>query len=114
MLDMARDPCPWEIEMPDPRCERVSFLTRPKLREIILVGRCAPVMMLHWLHFGSLRVGIVAAVRTYKCALFFSPQPIEYPTLLLKTLAIGDGLQECLLQCFILGSVRAVGVLDSE
>ncbi|GJY44009.1 hypothetical protein Tco_0432222, partial [Tanacetum coccineum] len=29
---------------------------------------------------------------------------------LLKTLACGDGLRECLL----LGSVRAVGVLDSE
>ncbi|GJY12494.1 hypothetical protein Tco_0381803 [Tanacetum coccineum] len=33
---------------------------------------------------------------------------------LLKTLAIGDGLRECLLPCFLLGSVRAVGVLDSE
>ncbi|GKC81481.1 hypothetical protein Tco_1137198 [Tanacetum coccineum] len=33
---------------------------------------------------------------------------------LLKTLAIGDGLRECLLQCLLLSSVRAVGVLDSE
>ncbi|GJX98669.1 hypothetical protein Tco_0355688, partial [Tanacetum coccineum] len=33
---------------------------------------------------------------------------------LLKTLAIGDGLRECLLPCFLLGFVRAVGVLDSE
>ncbi|GJZ66317.1 hypothetical protein Tco_0623013 [Tanacetum coccineum] len=58
-----------------------------------------------------------------------SPQPIEYTTLLpwpglgegglfrmslLKTLEIGDGLQECLLPCFLFGYVRAVGVLDSE
>ncbi|GKC65505.1 hypothetical protein Tco_1098103, partial [Tanacetum coccineum] len=33
---------------------------------------------------------------------------------LLKTLAIGDGLQECLFPCLLLGSVRAVGVLDSN
>ncbi|GJS51073.1 hypothetical protein Tco_0624435 [Tanacetum coccineum] len=33
---------------------------------------------------------------------------------LLKTLACGDGLRECLSPCLLLGSVRAVGVLDSE
>ncbi|GJV90648.1 hypothetical protein Tco_1538461 [Tanacetum coccineum] len=33
---------------------------------------------------------------------------------LLKTLAIGDGLPECLLPCLLIGSVRAVDVLDSK
>ncbi|GJT42822.1 hypothetical protein Tco_0951537 [Tanacetum coccineum] len=93
-------------------------------------GRCAPVMMLPWLHLGSLRLGaLVAAVRMCGCALFFSPNLLNTPPSfrglgpgegglfrlsLLKTLAIGDGLQECLLPCLLLGSVRAVGVLDSE
>ncbi|GJZ89584.1 hypothetical protein Tco_0661366, partial [Tanacetum coccineum] len=33
---------------------------------------------------------------------------------LLNTLACGDGLRECLSPCLLLGSVRAVGVFDSE
>ncbi|GKD86734.1 hypothetical protein Tco_1357888 [Tanacetum coccineum] len=90
-------------------------------------GRCAPVMMLPWLHFGSLRVGtLVTAVRTCICALFFSPNLLNTPPSfrglgpgeggmfrlsLLKTLAIRDGLWECLFPCLLLGSVRAVGVL---
>ncbi|GKB63269.1 hypothetical protein Tco_0919455 [Tanacetum coccineum] len=92
------------------------------------MGRCAPVMMLPWLHFGSLRVGTVATVRACGCALF-SPNLLNtspsfrglgpgegglFGLSLLKTLAIGDGLRECLLPCFLLGSVRAVDVLDSE
>ncbi|GJW21725.1 hypothetical protein Tco_0032347 [Tanacetum coccineum] len=82
-------------------------------------GRCAPVMMLPWLHFGSLRVGTVAdALCSFPLNLLnTSPSfrdlgPGEgglFRLSLLKTLAIGDGLRECLLPCFLLGSVRAVG-----
>ncbi|GJZ83355.1 hypothetical protein Tco_0648528 [Tanacetum coccineum] len=84
---------------------------------VVFSGQCAPVMMLPWLHFGSLRMGtLVAAVRTCICALFFPPNLLNtspsfrglgpgegglFRLSLLKTLAIGDG-------------IRAVGVLDSE
>ncbi|GKB60124.1 hypothetical protein Tco_0916310 [Tanacetum coccineum] len=115
--------------MPDPRFPVTSLAVFTLRISVVSSERCTPVMMLPWLHFGSLLVGTVMAVRTYGCTLFFSPQPIEYNTLLsrrgpgegglvrlslLKTLAIGDGLRECLLPCFLLGSVREVGVLDSE
>ncbi|GKG13405.1 hypothetical protein Tco_0350365 [Tanacetum coccineum] len=35
-LDMARHPCPWEVEMSDPGRERIAFFTRPRSGEIIL------------------------------------------------------------------------------
>ncbi|GKA39456.1 hypothetical protein Tco_0732007 [Tanacetum coccineum] len=38
VLDMLGHPCPWEVKMSDPGCERVSFFTRPRLGEIILIA----------------------------------------------------------------------------
>ncbi|GKE84969.1 hypothetical protein Tco_1558711, partial [Tanacetum coccineum] len=85
--------------LPDP-CFSLTSLAVFTLRiSVVSSGRFAPVMMLPWLHYGSLRMGNVAAVRTSGCALFFSPQPIEYTTLLPW---LGPSF------------VRAVGVLDSE
>ncbi|GKD88647.1 hypothetical protein Tco_1364154, partial [Tanacetum coccineum] len=53
------------------KCQiRVTSLTVFTLRiSAVSSGRCAPMMMLPWLHFSSLRVGTVVAVRTCGCAL---------------------------------------------
>ncbi|GJW53050.1 hypothetical protein Tco_0097135 [Tanacetum coccineum] len=62
---------------------RVTSLAVFTLRiSVVSSGRCAPVMMLPWLHFGSLRVGTVAAVRTCRCALFFPPNLLNTPPVL--------------------------------
>ncbi|GJT15071.1 hypothetical protein Tco_0873777 [Tanacetum coccineum] len=52
------------------KCQiRVTSLTVFTLRiSAVSSGRCAPMMMLPWLHFSSLRVGTVVAVRTCGCA----------------------------------------------
>ncbi|GJU33128.1 hypothetical protein Tco_1176717 [Tanacetum coccineum] len=94
------------------------------------LGRCSLMMMLSCRYLGSLCLGtLVVTIRACIRAWFFSSQPIEHtPSFrgrslgeggrfclsLLKILATGDGLRECLCSCLLLGSVRAVGVLDSE
>ncbi|GKF49566.1 hypothetical protein Tco_0142817 [Tanacetum coccineum] len=90
--------------MPDPRCERISFLTCPRLGKIILIGRTDVA--------GSFLPNLLNTPPSF-CGRGHGEGDLYFLSLL-KTLAYGDGLRECLLPYLLLGSIRAVGVLDSE
>ncbi|GKF76303.1 hypothetical protein Tco_0225747 [Tanacetum coccineum] len=109
---MTGHPSPRETKMPDPRCERVSFLTCPRLGEIVFI------VLFAW----GLRRRIPERTdvagsflpNLLNTTLSFHGEWDLYFLSLLKTLACGDGLWECLSPFLLLGYVRAVGVLDSE
>ncbi|GJS90807.1 hypothetical protein Tco_0773443 [Tanacetum coccineum] len=110
---MAGHPSPRETKMPDPGCERISFLTCPRssISEYVASRSrwCSPfvdafLLLLQFFLLGD-SVDAIRNSRGEEDLYFLS---------LLKTLACGDGLREYLPPCLLLGSVRAVGVLDSE
>ncbi|GJS34278.1 hypothetical protein Tco_0532660 [Tanacetum coccineum] len=97
-LDMARRPCPWEIEMPDPSDPLTVFTLRMLSERADALHSFPPNLLNTLPSFRGLGLG--------EGGLFCLS--------LLKTLAIDDGLRECLFPCLLLGSTLAVDVLDSE
>ncbi|GKD57523.1 hypothetical protein Tco_1290910 [Tanacetum coccineum] len=102
--------------MPDPRCEGVPFLTCPRLGEIVFIVLFAWGLCLRLPECtdvaGSFLPNLLNTPPSFRSQ---SRSEGALSVLsVLKTLACGDGLWEWLSSYFLLCSVRAVGVLDSE
>ncbi|GJY27633.1 hypothetical protein Tco_0403400 [Tanacetum coccineum] len=153
-----------EIELPDPRYERVFFSSQSRPREINLHELFDKLCLLIWISsdtslsvtpfecslvspgylpppYGELSMVVLLLGFPFRRNSDWSCQNVQkhfilfllkllntlpsfrglglsegglFCLSLLKTLAIDDGLRECLFPCLLLGSTLAVDVLDSE
>ncbi|GKF10871.1 hypothetical protein Tco_0048797 [Tanacetum coccineum] len=98
-LDMARHPCPWEVS--DLCLFDLDF------------QRCLRSPNIRWF-FETMCPHDDDFLPVPRFPLLGNSGGDYQSVYTRLTLATGDGLRECLHPCLLLGSVRAVGIFDSE